>query len=309
MALGPGDDCALLDIPMNMQLAVSSDTLVADYHFPNAINPYDLGFRCLAANLSDLAAMGATPAWFSLCLTLPQAGPQFLQGFAAGLSTLAQTEGISLLGGDITRGPLSISIQVMGLIPRGEALTRSGAQVGDLVVVSGSLGDAATGLQLLQQGYPQNNEQSWLVQRFCHPSARLRLGQNLRGLAHAAIDISDGLLQDLSHILKASQLGADLELKQLPLSNALQSELDLEQAQQKALFGGEDFELCFTLATNKQPVLAQLSKNLNLALTVIGSIRAQPGYSCFDSDGYEIKLTGQGYQHFYEHTTDDEPYS
>jgi len=294
MSLGIGDDCATLDIPQGCQLAVSSDTLLAGTHFFADMKAHQIAHRCLAASVSDLAAMGATPAWFNLCLTLPHADPEWLADFSQGLATQAQACGISLAGGDTTKGPLSISIHVMGWAPTGAALTRSGANIGDAILVSGSLGDSAAGLQLMQTN---RQAQGYLAQRYWQPTPRLALGQWLRHKASACVDVSDGLVQDLGHILKASACGADLQLEQLPLSAALVEQVAKAQAQDYAASGGEDFELCFTLPQAHLASALTYAQDSAVPITMIGTIGGELGCRIWHSDGAEYKPQS-GYQHF-----------
>ena len=295
MALGPGDDCALLDVPSGQQLAVSADTLVAGIHFLADMPAAHIAQRCLAANLSDLAAMGAKPAWFTLCLTLPNYDEDFLQGFSDGLVHMAQTYGIALAGGDTTRGPLAISIQVMGWVPTGQALQRNGAQVNDDVYVSGYLGDAAGGLACLHEDVTATG---YLAQRFFNPTPRLPLGQWLLGKASSAIDVSDGLLQDLGHILSQSQVGAILNLEQLPISKALAAKMPLWQQEQLALAGGEDFELCFTMPEQWRQQVQDYATLHGLPISRIGQIEAATGLR-LERNGHAVPVPDNlGWQHF-----------
>jgi len=294
MSIGIGDDCAMLDIPQGCQLAVSSDTLVAGTHFFADMQAHQIAQRSLAASVSDLAAMGATPGWFNLCLTLPEANPQWLAGFSQGLACQAHACGISLAGGDTTRGPLSISIHAMGWAPADAALSRSGAKPGDAILVSGSLGDSAAGLRLVQAN---RQAQGYLVERYWQPTPRLALGQWLRQKATACVDVSDGLAQDLGHILKASVCGADLQLNQLPLSSALLAQVSQAQAQDYAVSGGEDFELCFTLPQHHVASALAYAQDSALPITKIGSIGGELGCRIWHSDGTEYQPQC-GYQHF-----------
>lgn len=295
MALGPGDDCALLDIPSNQQLAVSADSLVAGVHFLPDMPPQRIAQRCLAANLSDLAAMGAKPAWFTLCLTLPERNDDFLQGFSDGLVDMAQRYQIALAGGDTTRGPLAISIQVMGWVPAGQALLRNGAQVGDGIYVSGTLGDAAAGLMNLKANILADD---YLARRFFDPTPRLALGQWLQGKASAALDVSDGLLQDLGHILHNSAVGARVDVTQLPLSDALQNKMLPQEQRNLALAGGEDFELCFTMTDAYAADLAAFASQVGHPITRIGTIEAEQGLRLTRA-GQAIDLPASlGWQHF-----------
>jgi thiamine-monophosphate kinase len=295
MVIGPGDDGAILEVPAGQQLVVSADTLVADVHFLAAMPPQHIAQRCLAANLSDLAAMGAKPAWFTLCLTLPKPDSAFLQGFSDGLVQMAEAYQISLAGGDTTRGPLAISIQIMGLVPTNTALVRSGAQQGDDIYVSGYLGDAAAGLECLRNNI---NDTGYLAQRFFNPTPRLLLGEWLRGKATAALDISDGLLQDLGHILTQSKVGARVNLETLPLSPELCAKLPKDKCEELALAVGEDFELCFTLPRLWRQDLQDFSRQHNLPITRIGSVEASPGLNLMRA-GQKVTLpTKLGWQHF-----------
>ena len=294
MALGPGDDCALFQIPFKHQLAVSSDTFVSGVHFFADMAAEQVAQRCLAASVSDLAAMGATPAWFNLCLTMPSADAAWIEPFSEGLAAQARACGISLAGGDTTQGALSISIHAMGWVPIGQAIPRSGAQIGDAIVVSGSLGDSAAGLQIMQHHREASDE---LSQRYWNPTPRIALGQWLRNKATACLDISDGLVQDLGHMLAASGCGADLQLQDLPLSAALKAYTSLSQARDYALNGGEDFELCFTLPAQFMGAAQAYSQSHNLALNVIGHISPELGCRIWQEDG-GLYTPPQGYQHF-----------
>lgn len=298
--LGIGDDCALFNIPVNQQLVVSLDTLVADVHFPANASADQIGYRALAVSVSDLAAMGADPAWFTLALTLPEANENWLKQFAGGLSQAASEFGIRLIGGDTTEGPLTISIQVHGLINTGKAMLRSQAMVGDGIFVSGSLGDAATALEYVIP-QPVSLEAlapsiAYLYQRYYRPEPRLKLGQQLVALGvSCAIDVSDGLLADLGHILSASKVGAQLDLAALPVSQALRAKWGQAKATEVALTGGDDYELCFTASTKLVPQLAPL---INAGdITQIGEITQQLGI--VDTHGQPIVVDNPGYQHFY----------
>ena len=292
VALGIGDDAAILDLPAAEQLVVAADTLLEGVHFPADCAAADIGYRSLAVNLSDLAAMAATPRWFTLCLTLPAADPGWLQDFSRGLAEAAALGGIALVGGDTTRGPLSISIQVMGSVMPGQALLRSGAGVGDLVAVTGTLGDAAGALSVLGE---VDEHSAQLQAQYYRPRPRLAASRALRGIATSCIDVSDGLLADLGHICRASGVAAQLQAAQLPLSDALTA-LFPDKAQGFALAGGDDYELCFTLPVARQ---AQLDRALaGLHYTIIGEIRAGSGVSCVDDDGRPLPSSQGGYEHF-----------
>jgi len=295
VALGIGDDCALLRVPDGQQLAISVATLVAAVHFPPDTPPDKLARRALNACVSDLAAMGAEPRWLTLALTLPRADESWIAAFASALGDELEGFGMALVGGDTTRGPLSLTLQVHGVIPVGQALCRHGAKVGDAIYVTGTLGDAMAGLDQLQH---QPSPDGALLARFYHPQARVAVGLALRGLASAAIDISDGLAADLGHILARSGVGATLQLDRLPLSQPLRRHYTAEQALQFALTGGEDFELCFTVPAPSEPALALALQGLGVAFTRIGAIEAQAGLRARDADGQRVNLSTAGYQHF-----------
>ncbi|MDX1299075.1 MAG: thiamine-phosphate kinase [Pseudomonas sp.] len=295
VALGIGDDCALLELPAGEQLAISTDTLVNGVHFPESADPFLLGQRALGVSVSDLAAMGATPIGFTLALTLPSADPDWLQAFARGLDRMAQRCAIRLIGGDTTRGPLSLTLTVFGRVPTGVALTRKGAQVGDLLCVGGELGDAAGALPLVlgqQQTAPAVSEV--LLARYWSPMPQLELGQALRGKASAALDISDGLLADCGHIATASGVGLVIELAQVPLSAALRAFAGESAARQCGLSGGDDYRLAFTLPAHYLPGLQQAG----LPVWVIGRVAPGQGVTLLDPQGQPVKPSQSGYQHF-----------
>jgi thiamine-monophosphate kinase len=297
--LGVGDDCALLSLSSNQQLALSLDTLVEGIHFPENAAPYLIAQRALSAAVSDLAAMGATPAVFTLALTLPRIDENWLEQFSQGLAECAAQYQIRLIGGDTTRGALSISIQVHGTLATGRMLKRSGAEVGDLVFVSGTLGDAAAALAVIEGRLKVDDQQSkYFMQRFYQPTARIMLGQSLVGVASAAIDVSDGLLADLAHITSASQLGAEVYASQLPVSPELQAVTDGESANRYALIGGDDYELCFTVAPQHREQIKEFAELFDLPLTEVGRITAGQGVSCLAANGETINFSQKGYQHF-----------
>lgn len=294
VALGIGDDCAVLTVPDGYQLAVSIDTLVEGTHFlPDT--PADLlASRLLGAALSDLAAMGAQPAWLTLALTLPQADEDWLAAFSGRLAELCSRYQIGLVGGDTTRGPLTLSAQVHGFLPQGKGLLRGGAQVGDLICVSGTLGDSRAGLEGVLQGFPDQIHAVYLQQRFYSPEPRISLGQAVLPVATSAIDISDGLVADLAHILSASgELGARIQVEALPLSTELIQSFGEEQALNWALSGGEDFELCFTLPAEQFSALSALPT----PVTVIGKVTAGGGVDLF-LRGEPYAIAENGYDHF-----------
>lgn len=293
VVLGIGDDCALLANKADHQLAVSVDTLVAGVHFPENTNPIDLGYKCLAVNLSDLAAMGAIPAWFTLCVTLPEQDPEWLKNFARGLSLLSQEFKVPLVGGDTTKGPLTISLQVAGWVPEAKALKRSGAQPDDVVYVAGDLGWPFLGLQSLQNTVNMQSEHLARARsRFLRPVPQVVLGEALRGLASAAIDISDGLTADLGHILKASGVGAQLNRQQLPLAAPLHT-MD-QRTQQAAVNFGDEYQLLFTAPQSAQTAVIDATVGVGFTVSAIGKIIADNGL--WDENGEPVE--SQGYQHF-----------
>jgi len=295
VVLGIGDDCALLAVPAGEQLAVSTDTLVAGVHFPDPCDPCLLGQRALAVSTSDLAAMGATPIGFTLALSLPAAEPGWLEAFAHGLDSMAAACDMRLIGGDTTRGPLSMTLTVFGRVPAGQALLRSGARVGDLLCVGGALGDAAGALPLvLGEREGEAAEALQLLDRYWAPQPQLALGQALRGNATAALDISDGLLADCGHIAAASGVQLRIEQQRVPLSDALVSWAGKDRALQCGLTGGDDYVLAFTLPPEKLPgLLAD-----GWPVQVIGRVERGEGVCLLDADGNAIAADRQGYNHF-----------
>jgi thiamine-monophosphate kinase len=269
--LGIGDDCALLQPDPAQSLAVTSDMLVEGRHFFAGANPEWLGHKALAVNLSDLAAMGAKPVGFTLALALPHADSSWLTQFSQGLFRLAQQWQCPLIGGDTTQGPLTICITALGHVPSGDAIKRSGAKVGDDIWVSGSLGDARLALGALRSEWPLDHSSlETILHRMHQPEPRIALGMQLRGIASSALDVSDGLLGDLGHILKASQVNAEVLIDQLPISRTLAAQTE-RLRRQCAANGGDDYELCFTAPKNKRTEIESLSTTL-LPLTRIGSI-------------------------------------
>ena len=298
VVLGIGDDCALLQIPAGKQLAVSVDTLVADVHFPADAEPEFIAERALRTNLSDLAAMGAEPLWFTLALTLPQADEEWLRSFSRGLFRCAREFGIALVGGDTTSGGLSITIQVIGSLEPYQAMRRDGANVGDFVLVTNFLGDGAAALASLQNKITFSDEDSdYLLERFYRPKPRLSESKMIRELASAALDISDGLVADLQHICNASDLGAIIDVENLPLSPAVLSLNNAEQAYAWALSGGDDYELCFTVSPDHMPDIAMLIAQGKLQATVIGEMIPGNKVMC-EFEGKPFALTNTGYKHF-----------
>lgn len=302
VVLGIGDDCALLNIPPNKQLALTVDTLVADVHFPATALSADIAERALRTNLSDLAAMGAEPLWFTLALTIPKNSPylseDWLRDFSRGLFRAANEYEILLVGGDTTSGPLSITIQAMGAVEPHLALRRDGANLGDFVCVTNYLGDGSGALAVIQKTLKLDAaHEQYLVERFYRPVPRFKESQLLGSIASAALDISDGLVADLQHICESSDVGAIIDVENLPLSPALVAINDLDQARTWALSGGDDYELCFTVPQQKMPELAMLIAQNKLHVTVIGEIVAGKGVRC-ELDGEPFNLARSGYQHF-----------
>ncbi len=295
--LGIGDDCALLALPAGEQLAISTDTLVAGVHFADPCDPFLLGQRSLAVAVSDLAAMGAYPLAFTLALTTPTVNADWLQRYAQGLNLMAQSCGVGLVGGDTTRGPLSLTLTVFGRVPAGQALTRSGAQPGDLLCVGGELGNAAGALPLvLGQRSADATIAEPLLAHYWSPQPQLALGLALRGKATSAMDISDGLLADCGHIAKASAVSLLIERQQLPLSQALLAFVGDEAARVAALSGGDDYVLAFTLpSVELAPLLAR-----GWPIHVIGRVEAGQGVTLLDANGQDITPAVRGYQHFRE---------
>jgi len=295
VALGIGDDCALLALPAGEQLAVSADTLVAGVHFPDLCDPYLLGQRALAVSTSDLAGMGATPIGFTLALTLPTADSRWLCEFARRLDAMAAGCDMRLIGGDTTRGPLSMTLTVFGRVPAGQALLRSGAQPGDLLCVGGALGDAAGALPIvLGEREGDTAEAAALLRRYWTPQPQLALGQALRGKATAALDISDGLLADCAHIAAASGVSLCIEQSSVPLSKALLGFAGAEQALQCGLSGGDDYLLAFTLPAEALPALLDEGWPIH----VIGHVTSGEGVQLLDADGNTIGVGPRGYNHF-----------
>ncbi len=295
VVLGIGDDCALLQIPSGEQLAVSTDTLVAGVHFPDPCDPFLLGQRALAVAASDLAGMAATPIGFTLALSLPSGDPLWLAEFARGLDAMALDCSLRLIGGDTTRGPLSLTVTVFGRVPSGQALVRSGAQVGDLLCVGGVLGEAAGALPLvLRQVEADADVAEHLLARYWSPQPQLALGEVLRGKATAALDISDGLLADCGHIAKASGVALQIERDRLPLSEPLRRFAGDAEALRCALAGGDDYLLAFTLPPAE---LAPLQA-AGWPVQVIGRVMAGQGVQLLDAAGNEVAVSERGYNHF-----------
>lgn len=299
--LGVGDDAALLRVGEGMELVVSTDMLVSGTHFFSDTDPFLLGRKALAVNLSDIAAMGAQPRWATLALSLPQADEQWLQKFSEGFFALAVEHGVDLVGGDTTRGPLNLCVTIMGEAPKRTAVRRSGALAGDDIWVSGKLGDAALGLAHLQGRIklPEHARASCLA-ALQQPQPRVALGLALRGIANSMIDVSDGLLADLGHILESSDVAAEVRYDKLPVSSLFASGGDelAELAEHCVLSGGDDYELCFTAPDGQREEINALSSTLRLPLTRIGKIVSGRGCKVRKADGNVMALKESGYDHF-----------
>jgi len=349
VTLGIGDDAALLELPPGTELVAALDTLVAGHHFLDDASAHSIGYRALAVNLSDIAAMGAMPAWALMGLTLPQADERWLEGFMAGWSELAARHGVELVGGDTTRGPLTVSVQLSGWVERGTALLRGGGRPGDVLVVTGTLGDAAAGLAIARgaegeasgvatpgvapsavaprvttpRAMPLETDASGagtpgaappgetaaltastlaalraeLRRRFEYPDPRVAFGRGARGIASAAMDISDGIAGDLPKLAAAGGLAARVEVARLPLSAALRALVPADQARQWALSGGDDYELMLAVPPTRLPVLQDLAGECGLPLTPIGELCPGAGVT-WSMDGAPMPVQPGGYDHF-----------
>jgi len=286
--LGIGDDCALLTVPEGYELALTTDTMVEHVHFFAGADPEQLGHKLLAVNLSDLASMGAKPVAVTLALTLPSVDEDWLSAFASGFLALAERYSVDLIGGDTTSGPLTLTVQAMGLVPCGQALRRSNAKSGDLIYVTGALGDAGLGLKI-KQGY-HCTEPAEALKRFNSPDPQVQAGLALIGIANACIDLSDGLAGDLGHILSQSRVGACIDWEQLPLSGAVKDYINDTGDWQMPLCAGDDYELCFTVSPEKTPLLAG-------AYHQIGVIESEPGLR-LNKSGQIQALKVKGFEHF-----------
>ena len=314
--LGIGDDAALLAVPAGQLLTVSTDTLVAGVHFPHEAMARDIGWKALAVNLSDLAAMGAEPAWATLALTLPSADARWVAEFADGFAELARDYRVALVGGDTTQGPLSITVTIHGFVPEAAALTRAGARAGDGVYVTGTLGDAAAGLKLslpslakegskasnfflpLRAGEGAEGGRGQLLERLHRPAPRIAQGLLLRGRATACIDVSDGLAADLRHICTASGVGAQIDAYALPASPELIAAFGTDDRRALQLAGGDDYELCFTVPDALAPDLLRDLADSGCAATRIGHVVSGAGVNVRDARGNLVELPKRGWEHF-----------
>lgn len=299
--LGIGDDAAIINVPPNQQLIVTTDTLVEGIHFFSDIDPRALGHRAVAVNLSDIAAMGGEPAWISVAVTLPFVDEAWMQAFSASIFEICEYYNVQVIGGDTTQGPMSITISAKGFVPQGKALTRHGAKPGDWIYVTGTLGDAAAAIDAINQrkNLPLKY-QAFIKNRFEYPTPRVAVAQGLREVANSAIDISDGLLADLGHILERSEVGAVINVDQLPFSDALIGSADEDKRLEFALAGGDDYELLFTVSEDKRGALDVTMAHYGINLTCIGQILGQSGKVELRKDGQPFTFEGRGYQHFSE---------
>ena len=297
--LGVGDDAAVLAVPPGYRLVMAVDTIVEGVHFPVGTSAADIAYRALAVNLSDMAAMGAQPRWFTLSLCLPDSNEQWLSEFARSLNQLAMRYGVQLVGGDTVKGPLNISIQISGLVNDDGWLTRSGARPGDMVFVSGVPGEAAGGLQLILSPQQQVEEtyRQHLLERFYRPTPRVELGLSLRKLASAAMDVSDGLLTDLRKLCASSRCGATIQLESLPASEALSNVFGESRAEEFALQGGDDYELLFTVPDKNMEQLDSVIATTGVACTCIGQIADTLIVQCY-RNGFPLEVKDAGFDHF-----------
>jgi thiamine-monophosphate kinase len=292
--MGPGDDCAVLRVPDDMELCVSTDTLLEGVHFlPNSPAKV-VAFRTMAANLSDLAAMGATPYAFLLAMTFPEAREDWLKEFSTTLAEIIELYQVPLVGGNLSKGPLSLTVTIMGTVPAGSAIKRTGASVGDDIYVTGTLGDAAQGLALSRKG----EIDGYLVSRYQFPVARIEAGRQLRGLAKSLIDISDGLVSEIGHLAETDSLGAEIFVRELPLSKELVKSAGEDVAISKALFAGDDYELCFTADPADSSEIKAVSDSIDLPMTRIGVVTGDGEIVIRDSNGEPMEFDGAGYEHF-----------
>ena len=299
VVLGVGDDGAVLECPPGSQLIAAIDSLVEDVHFPAGSPARSVGHRALAVNLSDLAAMGAQPAWALLALALPAADEAWLGQFSDGLDALARQHGVALVGGDTSAGKLCVTVQILGFVPRGAALTRSGGSAGDAVFVSGTTGDSAAGLMLEQSRLTVRDaaQAQWLLDRFRYPTPRVSLGLALRGLASACIDVSDGLLGDCGRLAQASGCGVELDYDALPVSGQLCSAVGAERARELALTGGEDYELCFSVPAGKLTQFAAHCPSGEFGWSRIGTLSVAPG-AVVRRGATVMQVSHRGFDHF-----------
>ncbi|MDA3869396.1 MAG: thiamine-phosphate kinase [Gammaproteobacteria bacterium] len=302
VALGIGDDCALLNPPSGKQLVMTVDTLVAGVHFPVATSAEDIGYKSLAVNLSDLAAMGAEPAWATLAITLPENDPEWLEKFSKSFQQTLHAHDVQLIGGDTTQGPLTITVQLTGFVDQGRAMRRDAAKPGDKIYLTGNLGDAALALKLLDvPDLPAPETRTVIIKKLNRPMPRVEFAQRVAEHCACAIDLSDGLIADLGHILKASHCGARVYFDRLPVSPEFREcmvHLDGFDFNRMILSGGDDYELCMVTSEKNESALFSLAESMDLLLTCIGEIDSSEALTVISSNGESMELTATGYQHF-----------
>ncbi|MFT7229476.1 MAG: thiamine-monophosphate kinase [Methylophilaceae bacterium] len=298
--IGIGDDGAVTHIPQGQALVTTTDTLLSGVHFLADTSPHAIAQKAIAVNLSDLAAMGAQPAWISLSLSLPEVDERWLEEFSNGLQEHAIYYSVQLIGGDTVQGPLAITITAQGFVPFDQALTRSNAKPGDSVYVTGTLGDAGLGLHIAQKKCALDNQinQNYLLNRLNYPTPRLLVGTSLRRIASSCIDISDGLVSDLRHILKASQCGATIHIDKLPLSQALEESVSTSQAIDYALSAGDDYELLFTVSEEQKGHLVTALASAGVDATYIGQLNGSVGKLELRQGDKPYEYSTEGYEHF-----------
>jgi len=296
---GIGDDAAIIQVPEGREVVLSMDTLLEGTHFPVDTSPSDIGYKALAVNLSDMAAMGAVPKWVLLSISLPESNEAWIKEFASGFLKLAKQHSISLIGGDMSRGALSITINIQGLVAVDSALKRDGAQKDDLIYVTGTLGDAGVGLDIIQGKQSIGNEyKAFFLNSLNRPEVSIEAGLRIREIANSAIDVSDGLVADLGHILDASHVGAEIEVKNLPLSEAMQQCMDETIAWNYALTSGDDYKLCFTASAEQHELIISTFKEINIPVSCIGMIKQEAGLQLKLPDGACFEPSWKSYQHF-----------
>jgi thiamine-monophosphate kinase len=299
VVLGIGDDAAVLEVQIDEQLVVTTDTQVESVHFPSGGPPRDIGYRSCATSLSDIAAMGASARWASLAVTMPGPEPAWLEDFALGAAEALGDAGAVLIGGDTTAGPLVITWYIIGTAPVGAALRRNGARKGDAVYVSGTLGDASAAVELAlfdESGHDESGQA--VLDRYWHPRARFDLARILCGRATSCIDVSDGLIADLTHVVRASRCGAEVEYSRIPISPALSKLVGPERARLLAATGGDDYELCFTVPVAGEPELVGIAREAGLRIARIGRMVSGNEVRIVGDSGAPIDLGDRGYRHF-----------
>jgi thiamine-monophosphate kinase len=296
---GIGDDAAIIQVPQGREVVLSMDTLLEGTHFPVDTSPSDIGYKALAVNLSDMAAMGAVPKWVLLSISLPESNEAWIKEFASGFLKLAKQHSISLIGGDMSRGALSITINIQGLVSVNSALKRDGAQKDDLIYVTGTLGDAGVGLDIIQGKQSIGNEyKAFFLNSLNRPEVSIEAGLRIREIANSTIDVSDGLIADLGHILDASHVGAEIEVKNIPLSVAMQQCVDETTAWNYALISGDDYKLCFTASAEQHELIISTFREINIPVSCIGRIKEEAGLQLKTPEGTCFEPSGKSYQHF-----------